>query len=353
MRAGSLFAVALLAVVFVAGVVTPVAGTGSAAVPDAASAVETGSDSVLASGPADTGDVHGNHVAVDPQVSADGTVVAETVATLASGFLVLKADDDGRPGEPVGHTYLDGVGFRTDVSVALDAAAGTDHRRLWAVVHFDDGDGEFDPAADPSGADRNPAARQSFALGDGDRPVHVLARESDPLATDEGALTVRRVSLARDGYLVAHPIDGDRVVGRQSLSAGRHDGVRLALDESFLDASDSRFRVRLVAYRDDGDGEFDADDSPVRVGDAVVGTDVVVDRERDPAATDDGPSILTPTPTPASGETVTAGTDATEGTAPDGTDSTDATGPGFGVAATALAVVVALAGLALSGRRRP
>lgn len=269
------------------------------------------------------GGLHGNHVTVDPQVAADGTVVAETAASLTSGFLVVRADAGGRPGAPLGHTSLDGAAFRTDVAVALDSPLA-DARTLWAVVHVDDGDGEFDPATDRSVAARSPGARQSFVVRGGDRPVHVLARGFDPLALADGALTVRRVSLARPGYVVAHPIDGDGVVGTRKLSAGTHANVTLSLDDSFVAARGDRFRLRLVAYRDDGDGRFDDGDRPVRVGGEAVGTDVVVDRSGS-AGTDDGPAVVTPTPAP----------DRTGRTRPPSTAATPTTrgsGPGFGVA---------------------
>lgn len=294
-------AVALVALVATALLVVPLVGSETVgAVPN----------SVGPAGPADAG-LHGNHVAVGAQVSADGTVVAEEAATLAPGFLVLRSDDGGRPGEPLGHTALTGATIRTDVSVAVDDDVWADWsgtRTLWAVVHLDDGDGEFDIATDPSGADRSPSAARQFRLERGDAPVRVIAPQTDAVALRDGTITVRRVDLAADGYVVAHPLDDDRAVGARALPDGSHRNVSLDLDESFVADRDRRFRVRLVAYRDDGDGEFDDDDRPISVGDDRVETAVFVRRADGGQTTE--PLVVTPSPEP--------GADASPGSTPAG-----------------------------------
>jgi len=316
-------------------------------------------NSVEPAGPADAG-LHGNHVAVGTQVSADGTVIAGEAATLAPGFLVLRNDDGDRPGEPLGHTALTGATIRTDVSVAVDDDVWADWsgtRTLWAVVHLDDGDGEFDPAADPSAADRYPSASRQFRLERGDAPVRILARQTDAVALRNGTLTVRRVDLAADGYVVAHPLDDDHAVGARALPAGSHRNVSLDLDESFVADRDRRFRVHLVAYRGDGDAEFDDDDRPVSVGGGRVETVVVVRRVEGGRTTE--PLVVTPSPKPgtsgadstpagSAGPATVAGeeTSGAGPTAPTGGTNTDAdadgVGRGFGVA-VAVGAILAVA----------
>jgi len=300
------------------------------------------------------GPLHGNHVTVDPQVSGDGTVVAETATALTDGFVVVRTDDGGQPGEPVGHTRVNGSRFRTDVPVQVDPETWdgwSGNRTLWAVVHADDGDGTFDMETDRSLATRSPAARVSFTLRKGtDGDVRVLARQFDAHSLAAGRLTVRRVDLDGPGYLVARTLDGDRVLGTTALETGRHSNVSVALDPSYRDGRESPFRVRLLAYRDDGDGTFDDGDRPVRAGDSAVGTDVVVAPPNESGTATDAPLVVTPSPTdpptaaptPADGSSPT-----TDPTAP--RTETTATGPGFGTAVTALAVAV----LVLAARRRP
>jgi hypothetical protein len=309
----------------------------------------------VASGDAAGSGLHGNHVSIDAQVSADGTVVAETAASLTSAFLVVHADDGGTPGDPIGHTYLNGTAFRPDVSVTLDDGTWADwsgNRTLWAVIHLDDGDGEFDPATDRSAAMRNPAARQSFVLGSGEHATHVLARQFDPLPVREGAVTVRRVSLADEGYVVAKPVGGDRILGSRHLAAGSHTNVSLPLNASYLADRNGTFRLRFVAYRDDGDGEFGDGDRPVRVAGTPVGTDAIATVVSGPQNVTTRPLVVTPSASPTADPTpagTTAGGAATPPSTAASTGSTAGSGPGFGGAVALL--VVTLAG-AHAARRR-
>jgi hypothetical protein len=335
------------------------------ALPVAAGAV-TASGGVEA--PALGGGTHGDHVSVDAQAVSDGTVLVETVSAAGPSFVVLWTDDGGYPGEPVGHASVPAASFRTNVAVRLadETWSGwSGNRTLRVVLHRDDGDGSFDPDDDPSMASRNPAAESSVTLGrtDGDAD-RVLARVFGAQRLREGTLTVRRVDLSRPGYVVATSVDGDRVVGTRALDAGTHRNVTLALNDSVLADQRRDFRVRLVAYRDDGDGTFDAGDRPVRVGDERVATSLVV-RQRVTTGTGT-PTTTRPlviTPTPGGGAVTSAATAPTatptsvpgEDSSPTGSSGpssspTSASGPGFGVLAVLLGTAVAVA--VLTGRRR-
>ena len=312
------------------------------AAPVAAGTVASGSSAVPEVGAAGT---HGAHVTVGNQAVSDGTVVVETLSTAAPGFVVLRADDDGDPGDPVGHSAVPAGQFQTDVPVRVDAdvwEGWTGNRTLRAMVHHDDGDGTFDPDEDRSMADREPAAETAFELGRTDgRADRVLARVSGSHQLRDGRLTVRRVDLSAVGYVVATSVDGDRVVGSRALAAGTHENVTVALNESFLADRRQRFRVRLVAYRDDGDGTFGAGDRPVTVGGAPVASSLVVEKPEsggNGTATTTRP-LVTPTPRTA-----------TASPAPS-PSPTSASGPGFGVLAVPLAVVLATAALAVRQRR--
>ena len=318
--------------------------------------------------PALGGETHGDHVSIDAQAVSDGTVLVETVSAAGPSFVVLWTDDGGSRGVPVGHASVPAASFRTNVAVRLADETWSEwsgNRTLRVVLHRDDGDGSFDPDDDPSMASRNPAAESSVTLGrtDGDAD-RVLARVFGAQRLRDGSLTVRRVDLSRPGYVVATSVDGDRVVGTRALDAGTHRNVTLTLNDSFLADQRRDFRVRLVAYHDDGDGSFDADDRPVTVGDDRVATSLVV---RQSLTTGTGPPTTTrplvitptpgegtatspttaPTPTPTSVPGENSSPTATPGPSP---SPTSASGPGFGVLAVLLATALAVAALVV-GRR--
>ena len=292
-----------------------------------------------------TAGTHGDHVTVDPQAVSDGSVVVETVSTAGPRFLVLRTDDGGEPGDPVGHASVPAGEFRTDVPVSVDAdiwEGWTGNRTLRAVLHRDDGDGTFDPDDDQSVATREPGAEVAFELGRTESGAdRVLARVEGRQRLRDGRLTVRRVDLSRAGHVVARPVDGDRVIGSEALSAGTHENVTIALNESFLDDQRRTFRARLVAYRDDGDGTFGAGDRPVTVGGDPIASSLVVEQ---PESGGNETATTARAPTTGSQAAPGAGTDTSS------PSSTSANGPGFGAAAALLAGVVAIG--TLVARRR-
>jgi len=308
------------------------------------------------------GGMHGTHVDVDPQVSSDGTVVVETLSMLRLGFVVLRADDGGSPGEPVGHARVPGIGYQAAVPVAVDNGTWDDwtgNRTLWAVLHRDDGDGQFDPDSDPAMTARNPAARARFALrksASGAARVLGTGRQARPLT--DGAVTLPRAALPQPGHLVVEPVDGGEPVGATALDAGGHANVTVALNDSFVAAQPDRFRARAVVYRDNGEAEgaLDAGDRPVAVAGEPVATVVVVRTDED-----GGVVVLTPEPTgteppesgparPTDGPAVTDGPTVTDDSSTGGTATASADGPGFDVFA-ALAALALLAVASIAGRR--
>lgn len=318
---------------------------------------------------------HGDHVAADSQVSDDGTVVVEAVSALRPGFVVLHADDGGRPGAPIGHEYVGrtpDLTYRTSVPVRIDDstwAGWSGNRTVWAVLHNDaDGDETFDPETDVSAARLSPAARTQITVRKSDSVARVLGMRFEAQPVADGALTVRRVDLSAPGHVVVYPLGRNASIGSRSLAAGVHRNVTVALNESFVTERERDFRVRVVAHRDDGDGAFGPADPAISAGDRLVQTYLTVAPGN---GTDDGPLINTPTVTTApeasptasqaggptsddAGTATSAPTDASPGGStdrdPDATGGTAGSGAGFGVALAALAVV--LAALVAGGRFR-
>jgi hypothetical protein len=291
---------------------------------------------LLAVAPAAVG--HSNHVEADPQVVADDRVVVESLfSSQASGHLVVHADDQGRPGRPLGSVPVED-GFQTDRSVPVEAGAVGGPTDLWVVLHADDGDGEFDPADDDPLQSFGSVAGDQFRVRPAEQSTAVLAR-GDRAQASQGSVTVRRVHLGQAGHLVLQANDAGvpgGVVASRSLSAGVHRNVTLEVNESFFESADRSFRLFAVAYADDGDGEFDRADEAVLVdGDPVATTFAV--RKGEPR---DGPVVVTATST---AERASGG---------DGEDGGGLPLAGAGVGGVAaLAALVAVATLGVARRR--
>ena len=226
---------------------------------------------------------HGNHLTADAQLSDDGTVVVENLFLQQGGYLVLHADDDGSPGEVLGHRQL-GSGFRAGVPIAVDEQFWREtgeSTTIWATLHEDDGDGQFEPNGD-DGIFRSFGgfAGTDFTVGkqEGGK-TYVVAASAYGIRqeTNGSTVTVKNVSLAESAYVVAHAVEQDyspgEAVGQTRLEAGVHENVTVELNESFYESVDDQFRLYVLVHEDDGDGEFDPEsDAPVTVGEEPVGS---------------------------------------------------------------------------------
>ncbi|EMA44682.1 DUF7282 domain-containing protein [Halococcus saccharolyticus] len=273
---------------------------------------------------------HGQHLSADAQYADNGTVVIESLFTATGGFLVLHADDGGEPGAPIGHTPIE-YGYETGLTVNVsDEAwqAWNGPRTVWAVLHLDDGDGEFDPADDEPAPAFGGSAKQSFAVGKrAAGPASVVASGFGSQPTNS-SVTIERVALGRDGAVVVRADrDGEpgAVVGRTALAAGVHENVSVTLDRSYYRDQDSRFGLwATVAERG----------SPVMIDSGPVASDFTVRKAANTTETD----ATTATATSARSTTGTSEASTTEG-------------PGFGLAASVL-VIAGTVALALARRRR-
>lgn len=278
---------------------------------------------------------HINHVAADPQLSPDGTLVAESVFVADDGFLVVHQNDGGEMGEPVGHVAVDSDGgIKTDVRVTVDEDVWTDwdSGALWFVLHNDDGDGEFTPSDDRPLRAFGQAAGTLVAVEKGER-AFVTAAGKAPQQTEEPNVTVRKVRLPRDGQLLVRNATSDRLLGHTNLSAGAHDRVRVSLNESAVAGRD-RLSLEAVVAGPDGtpvtaDGEPVATRFAVRyasdgevTASATPKGDQTATNGGDGDATDDAPSPTS--------ETTMSETPVT----------TERSQPGFGVAAALAALSV-------------
>ena len=312
---------------------------------------------------------HGNHISVDAQASANGTVVIESLFTSAEeGYVALHTDDDGEPGQVIGYAPAD-YDFHTGLSVEIESSTWTEwngSRTVWAVLHRDDGDGSFDPETDEVLSSFGGSASARFTLekrAPGPASVVVSGFRSQP--TDNASATIQRVALGRSGALVVRTDEngspGD-VVGQTSLDAGVHENVIVPINESYYRNHGPRFTL-WAALEERGkpvavDGTPIASEFVVR---KFVETGEVVNTSATSAGSrpeDGGTSAIT-----VSATGVTTDSATTDDTAGDGTSDKDDDGAGLGGVASgadprfsfvvaAAAVLVLAGGLTMRSVRR-
>jgi putative cell wall-binding protein/plastocyanin len=119
----------------------------------------------------------------DQDVEDDGTVEVEGYLN-EPGYVVIHRDDNGQPGSIVGTSGLLEGEFDADVAVGMNAS-GT----YWAMLHYDDGDGEFSASADAPVTRLNRTVQQRFS---------VSADQDDDATENETADNV--VTYTSDGF---------------------------------------------------------------------------------------------------------------------------------------------------------
>lgn len=258
---------------------------------------------------------HGNYLAVDTQISTDGTVRIEGAFLITDGYVVLHDDDAGELGEVLGHIKPEQNTFQGALSVGINRSYWADvsgSRSLWAVLHYDaDNDGSFQAGDDPPiGGSADPDWAVNFRVERGDQPAYVLAELEHAQQTNTSEVEIRRVQLPADGYLVLRSdANGEpgEVIGNRSLAAGSHQNVSVSIAEHDYHHRPETFRLWAVVYRGDGSGSFDAGDVPVTVNGTPVASSFEVERTGEldaghqhtpsPTATAEPPTETEPTET--------------------------------------------------------
>ncbi|PSQ51992.1 hypothetical protein BRD20_09285 [Halobacteriales archaeon SW_8_65_20] len=275
---------------------------------------------------------HANHITAGAQVTPDGTLVVDGIYLTSDGYLTVHRDDGGEPGERIGVTEVTPRSFRSNLRVGIDQRAwkGWETGDVYLLVRSDDGDGTFDPETDPVIESFGSPVAATITVEKGDRAV-VTAAQQYTQQTRRGTLDVRSLTTPTDGYLVVSNTDTGERVGTESVAAGTHEHVTVALD------GDERGDVRLDAtlHRGDGDGGIG---EPLRAGETPVGATFTVER----TGGGRGGSTATSTPTPALVTTPTASETGTAGTTTG--EPTSATQPGFGLLVGGAAIALLVSG---------
>lgn len=170
--------------------------TGQTAPANEPAPTEAPAEPTEAAEPAEEEAAVSNAVSVEDQsLGEDNTVVIAGVVSDTPGWMVIHADDGGKPGPIVGRAQV-GLGDNSDVLVEIDAAAATG--TLYAMLHVDAGtEGEFEfpggvdvPATDAAGQIVTP-------------PFQVEL----PLTEDQPPAEAFTISLAEDPELGAFLVD--------------------------------------------------------------------------------------------------------------------------------------------------
>jgi hypothetical protein len=314
---------------------------------------------------------HGNYVAVDPQTSAEGSVVVETTfAVVGEGYLAVHLDDGGEPGEVVGHVETgSGEGFRTGVTVPLADEVWAEwggNRTVHVVLHREaSGDG-FDPEDDPIqvNAAGEPVAER-VVVGKAGAGASVLAERFDPQRTSSGEVFLRRVAMPGEGTVVLRAGNASGpVVATRSLGAGVHREVGLSVDRSVF--AERGRGVAVVAQLYVGGAPGDDGARRVTVDGTAVSTRIraryagpLNETGESATATPAGTPtptealVVTPSGTPTATATPTAAPTTTDTPTPSATASASGgAGPGPGAAGVVTAAALAVLLLARRARRR-
>ena len=218
--------------------------------------------------PAPTATPIAPRIAMDDQSLDDsGELTAAEVALPGPGWLVILADDDGAPGDPIGQTPLAG-GVHAGVTVTVDPELATE--TLYARLHLDAGaEGVFEyPGEDEPYAD---APETTFAVTlQLPRPVVEAAEQT---VGEDNVATIARAELLEPGWLAIHADDDGRagaVIGGVRLEAGTHENVPITIDRRYATPA-----LHAVLHEDDGEVgvlEFPDGDGPLLVNGQPVMT---------------------------------------------------------------------------------
>ncbi len=165
-------------------------------------------------------------VNVSAQVSTDGTVLIDSAYSAVPGFVVIHADNHGKPGRVAGFVPV-APGWSYDLAIPIDPAVATP--TLHAVLHADDGQPgvyEFDGL---SGID-NPMIFDGRLVT---TPFDVTILITRDQFVADGKIIVASVTAQQDGWLV---VGGDvsgaagTEIGKERILAGTNSNVEVELD---------------------------------------------------------------------------------------------------------------------------
>lgn len=192
--------------------------------------------------------------AIEQVVDDEGQVVISDVFATEPGWIVVYADEGGRPGDVLGHAAVE-EGAQQDVTITVDPYGVTP--TLHALLHDDGGQpGTFEyPGQDePVQVNGDPVAT-SFAVNV--RVTIPAISVSDQELSQEGRVIVDSVTSAGSGWLALHADDDGEpgaVLGQTPVSSGDNEDVVVTFDWQQATRD-----LHAVLYEDAGTpGRFEA-----------------------------------------------------------------------------------------------
>ena len=241
-----------------------------------------GEDNNTATTPVNNNSESKNAIRADDQDLGElaGRVSVASVVADVDSFVVIHADDNGAPGEVLGHVSVT-EGETTDVEVTLSRDA-VDGEVLHAMLHVDDpADGEYTFGQDEGGDDPALDSNGDVVVDDFKVSVDVDVETMPAVTVVDQDLAVANevviasVTAAVDGYIVIHALDenGDVIVspdlGSAAVSAGETTALKVTLTR---DALDGETLVAMLHSEDNDTQTYDGAsiDAPVKDADGNV-----------------------------------------------------------------------------------
>ncbi len=206
-------------------------------------------------------------VNVSDQVSTDGTVLIDSAYSALPGFVVIHADNHGKPGRVTGFVPV-APGWNYSLTISIDPAVVTP--MLHAVLHVDDGQPgvyEFDGL---SGID-NPVIHDGRVVATPFAITSLIAR--DQFVTN-GKIVIASVTAQQDGWLVVSSDTSGApgaVIGKERILAGTNSNVEIDLDPAGMtNLVDATLHVDTGVAGEYEFGSIDGADLPVSVNGIVA-----------------------------------------------------------------------------------
>jgi len=209
-------------------------------------------------------------VTVADQEIVDGTVTIPVVVSDGPGWIVIHADQDGKPGPVLGQTAV-GDGASADVMVELAEEGRTE--TLYAMLHTDAGQvGTYEFPGDdvPVQVDGQVVTPAFQATGGVAEMMTSAVTVADQEIVD-GMVTISEVVSDGPGWIVIHADQDGKpgpVLGQTAVGDGENSDVAVALDLPGL--TGTLYAMLHTDAGQVGTYEFPGDDVPVEQGGAIV-----------------------------------------------------------------------------------
>jgi hypothetical protein len=218
------------------------------------------------------------HMRIDPQnvslgdgmdMSGEPKVVAKSVVIDQPGWLVIHADNEGKPGAVLGYAELQ-PGLNTNVEVTLDTEGLTSN--VFPMLHYDTGVAGTYEFGEVEGEDLPVQVDGKVVVSQ--LPAAPTILYNVTASADGSTVTIPAALIDAPGWLVIHADNGGKpgaVAGFAPLLRGLNTNVTITVDPAVMTST-----VFPMLHYDTGVagtyefGEVEGADSPVSVGGSVI-----------------------------------------------------------------------------------